>query len=123
MATVDRSESEEQPNDQDPVSQTGITITLPSNGNGAYVTDYATVAPATATGTVAFRYYSTQAACTADTAFTGGTSAGSGKTLDASGVATSDPKLFICSASTPPGGGVHGMCGFAAAQAARLRFK
>jgi len=35
--------------------------------------------------------------------------------------ATSDPDLFICSASTPPGGGVHGMCGFAAAQAARRR--
>ncbi len=37
--------------------------------------------------------------------------------------ATSDPGLFICSASTPPGGGVHGMCGFAAAQAARRRLK
>jgi phytoene dehydrogenase-like protein len=35
--------------------------------------------------------------------------------------ATSDPTLFICSASTPPGAGVHGMCGFAAAQAARVR--
>jgi phytoene dehydrogenase-like protein len=31
---------------------------------------------------------------------------------------TPDPRLFICSASTPPGGGVHGMCGFYAAQAA-----
>jgi phytoene dehydrogenase-like protein len=37
--------------------------------------------------------------------------------------ATSDPALFICSASTPPGGGVHGMCGFAAAQAARRQLK
>jgi phytoene dehydrogenase-like protein len=32
--------------------------------------------------------------------------------------ATSDSRLFICSASTPPGGGVHGMCGYHAAKAA-----
>ena len=31
------------------------------------------------------------------------------------------PGLFICSASTPPGGGVHGMCGFNAAQAVLAR--
>jgi phytoene dehydrogenase-like protein len=37
--------------------------------------------------------------------------------------ATSDPDLFICSASTPPGGGVHGMCGFAAAEMAQRRLK
>jgi phytoene dehydrogenase-like protein len=26
--------------------------------------------------------------------------------------------VYICSAATPPGGGVHGMCGFAAARVA-----
>jgi phytoene dehydrogenase-like protein len=35
--------------------------------------------------------------------------------------ATSDPAIFICSASTPPGGGVHGMCGVHAARAAGRR--
>jgi phytoene dehydrogenase-like protein len=30
---------------------------------------------------------------------------------------TSNPRIFICSASTPPGAGVHGMCGYHAAQA------
>jgi len=29
--------------------------------------------------------------------------------------ATTDPRLYICSASTPPGGGVHGLCGHLAA--------
>lgn len=31
---------------------------------------------------------------------------------------TPDPSLFICSSSTPPGGGVHGLCGYHAAQSA-----
>jgi len=36
----------------------------------------------------------------------------------ARGYATSNPKLWLCGASTPPGGGVHGMCGYHAAQSA-----
>ena len=34
------------------------------------------------------------------------------------GYRTPDASLYLCSASTPPGGGVHGMCGYHAAQAA-----
>jgi phytoene dehydrogenase-like protein len=35
--------------------------------------------------------------------------------------ATSDPAIFVCSASTPPGGGVHGMCGWHAARSVLRR--
>ncbi len=34
---------------------------------------------------------------------------------------TPNPDIFICSASTPPGGGVHGMCGYHAAQSVLKR--
>jgi len=35
--------------------------------------------------------------------------------------ATSAPHIYICSSSTPPGGGVHGMCGYHAAKVALAR--
>ena len=42
-------------------------------------------------------------------------------TLRLTPYATPDKGLFICSSSTPPGGGVHGMSGFFAAQSALRR--
>jgi phytoene dehydrogenase-like protein len=36
---------------------------------------------------------------------------------------TPNPRIFLCSASTPPGGGVHGMCGFHAAKSVWKRLK
>ncbi len=37
--------------------------------------------------------------------------------LRASPYTTPNPRVFLCSAATPPGGGVHGMCGYHAAHA------
>jgi phytoene dehydrogenase-like protein len=41
----------------------------------------------------------------------------------ARGYATSAKDVYLCSASTPPGGGVHGMCGYHGARTAIERLK
>jgi phytoene dehydrogenase-like protein len=42
-------------------------------------------------------------------------------TLRADPYATPNPQIFLCSASTPPGAGVHGMCGYWAARSVLAR--
>jgi phytoene dehydrogenase-like protein len=41
--------------------------------------------------------------------------------LRASPYSTPNPRVFLCSAATPPGGGVHGLCGYHAAHAVLRR--
>ncbi len=41
--------------------------------------------------------------------------------LRVSPYSTPNPRVFLCSSATPPGGGVHGLCGYFAAQAALRR--
>jgi phytoene dehydrogenase-like protein len=42
-------------------------------------------------------------------------------TISLTPYATPNKRLFICSSSTPPGGGVHGMCGYYGARTALKR--
>lgn len=44
-----------------------------------------------------------------------------GRTLRLSPYTTPDDRVFLCSSSTPPGPGVHGLCGYHAARAALRR--
>ena len=65
-------------------NSSGIDVSPVNNGDpisinaGGYVTDYASVTPSGATGSVVFKYYSSSTACTADTDGTGGSSGGGG---------------------------------------------
>jgi phytoene dehydrogenase-like protein len=77
------------------------------------------------------RHVSTPAALEAmDANLAGGDISGGAMTMrqmlfrpTVSGYSTGAPKLYLCSASTPPGGGVHGMCGYHAAQLALRQMK
>lgn len=77
------------------------------------------------------RHVSTPAALEAmDANLAGGDISGGAMTMrqmifrpTAKGYATGAPKLYLCSASTPPGGGVHGMCGYHAARLALRELK
>ncbi len=60
----------------------------------------------------------TTSAATSPAVRTAGSSCSSGRDRDRVPYRTPNPTLFLCSASTPPGGGVHGMCGMHAAEAA-----
>jgi len=42
---------------------------------------------------------------------------------DMTSIVTSARDIYICSASTPPAGGVHGMCGYHAAKTALSRLR
>jgi hypothetical protein len=77
------------------VGTPGLTInaTLPAGGGTVFVKDVATVNPSDATGTVSFRYYTSETACSGDTTGTGGVDAGANKSLSG-GSATSDVKSF-----------------------------
>ena len=76
-------------------NSSGVDVSPANNGTtisvfpNSYVTDYATVTPSTATGSVAFKYYGSTSDCNADT---NGTSAGSGTV--SSGSAHSTPTPF-----------------------------
>src|SRR5207248_6465 len=65
-------------------NSSGIDVSPVNNGDpisinaGGHVTDYASVTPSGATGSVVFKYYSSSTACTADTDGTGGSSGGGG---------------------------------------------
>src|SRR5438874_811854 len=67
---------------------------MPSNGDGVYVKDYASILPACInSGTATFLYYATQTACNADTTGAGGNSGGSGTV--SSRADSGSPVLFV----------------------------